>query len=173
MAEIEKRFNSNNKNTLEYIVGRLLTQQGTTLAVAESCTGGLISHSLTNVPGSSNYFLFAAVTYSNSSKINILGVSQDTIEKYGAVHPITAKEMAEGARKISGATYGLATSGIAGPTGGTKEKPVGTLCLGLATPEGANGMKLNFSDHDRKALKEVFAKAALDQLRLKLLYTLH
>lgn len=154
---------------MEAAVGNLLRQRGETLAVAESCTGGLISHWLTNVSGSSDYFLFSAVSYSNESKMKVLGVSQETLEQYGAVHEETAKEMAEGVRRLAGATYGIATSGIAGPTGGTDEKPVGTVCIGIASPEGATGRRFNFGLRHRAMNKSIFAMSALDLLRLKLM----
>jgi nicotinamide-nucleotide amidase len=155
--------------SIETVVGRLLAQQGATVAVAESCTGGLISHWLTNVPGSSAYFLFSGVTYSNAAKIQILGVTPDTIEQYGAVSAETVKEMAAGARRIAGATYGLATSGIAGPDGGTAEKPAGTVCIGLATPGAVTGRRFHFPFGHRLRNKEVFAASALDVLRRELL----
>ncbi|MBW2664410.1 MAG: competence/damage-inducible protein A, partial [Deltaproteobacteria bacterium] len=121
---------STDGESMETIVGSLLRRKKATIAIAESCTGGLISNLLTNVPGSSDYFLFSGVTYSNKTKIKVLGVSEATLKKYGAVHEETAKEMADGVRRISGATYGISTSGIAGPGGGTNEKPVGTVCIG-------------------------------------------
>ena len=150
-------------------VGKLLGQKKATIAIAESCTGGLISDWMTNVAGSSDYFLFSGVTYSNDAKINVLGVSNETIITYGAVHEETAKEMAEGARRISGATYGLSTSGIAGPDGGTPEKPVGTVCIGLATPERAEGKRYHFHFQERLRNKTIFAMAALERLRRELL----
>ncbi|MBW1700026.1 MAG: CinA family nicotinamide mononucleotide deamidase-related protein [Deltaproteobacteria bacterium] len=156
-------------NAMEVEIGNLLRQNKATLGVAESCTGGLISDWITNVSGSSDYFLLSAVTYSNDAKVRILGVSADTIEKYGAVHEETAKQMAAGVRRISGATYGLSTSGIAGPTGGTPEKPVGTVCIGLATPEGVRGMQYNFPYQERWRNKSIFAITALDLLRRELL----
>ncbi|MCP4369709.1 MAG: nicotinamide-nucleotide amidohydrolase family protein, partial [Deltaproteobacteria bacterium] len=106
-----------NGNSMERVVGDLLVKNKATIAVAESCTGGLISHLFTNVSGSSDFFLFSGVTYSNQSKIKVLGVSPSTLEINGAVHEETAKEMAKGVRRISGATYGLSTTGIAGPDG--------------------------------------------------------
>ncbi|MEE8430557.1 MAG: CinA family nicotinamide mononucleotide deamidase-related protein, partial [Candidatus Desulfatibia sp.] len=130
---------------MEVIIGELLGRKKATLAVAESCTGGLISHWLTNVPGSSEYFLFSGVTYSNDAKKKILGVSSETINRCGAVHEETVKEMAQGARRIVGATYGLATSGIAGPDGGSAVKPVGTVCIGLATDSSAEAYRFHFS----------------------------
>jgi len=155
-------------NAMEVIVGELLGQNKATLAVAESCTGGLISHWLTNVPSSSDYFLFSGVTYSNDAKIKILGVSAETINRCGAVHEETVKEMAEGARRIVGATYGLATSGIAGPAGGSADKPVGTICIGLATDSAVEAYRFNFPFGNRLMKKKIFAIAALDVLRHKL-----
>lgn len=156
-------------DSMPAVVGSLLAKSGKTLAIAESCTGGLLAHRLTGVPGSSAYFLFSGVTYSNQSKMDVLGVSSETLEKHGAVHEETAKEMAEGARRIGGTTFGLSTTGIAGPDGGTKEKPVGTVCIGLAGPEGAEGFRYTFSFGRRSMNKEIFAVAALDLLRRRLL----
>ncbi|MDQ1331283.1 MAG: nicotinamide-nucleotide amidase [Thermodesulfobacteriota bacterium] len=154
---------------MELVVSRLLKNKKATLSVAESCTGGLVSNMLTNIPGSSDYFLFSGVTYSNESKIKLLGVQQSVIEKYGAVHEETAKEMAVCVRRITGATYGLSTSGIAGPSGGTDEKPVGTICIGLATPVEVKGFRFVFQFGDRLMNKKVFAVTALDLLRRELL----
>ena len=155
--------------SMETIVGSLLRREKVTIAVAESCTGGLISHLLTNVPGSSDYFLFSGVTYSNKAKIKVLGVSEATLKKYGAVHEETAKEMADGVRRIAGATYGISTSGIAGPGGGTNEKPVGTVCIGIATADSVEAYHLNFQFNERLRNKMIFAITALDLLRRKLL----
>jgi nicotinamide-nucleotide amidase len=154
---------------MEKTVGRLLREKQATLALAESCTGGLIANRLTNESGSSDYFIFSGITYSNQAKIDILNVSKETIARHGAVHENTAKEMARGAQSISGATYGLATSGIAGPTGGTKDKPVGTVCIGLATPRECVGQRFHFWFGNRIMNKQVFAVAALDVLRRELL----
>ena len=154
---------------MEKAVGRLLIANQATLALAESCTGGLIANMLTNVSGSSDYFIFSGITYSNQTKIDILNVSTETIDRHGAVHENTAKEMARGARNISGATYGLATSGIAGPTGGTKDKPVGTVCIGLATARECSGQRFHFWFGNRIMNKQAFAVAALDVLRRELL----
>jgi nicotinamide-nucleotide amidase len=166
---ISERVISIDGASMEAVIGDLLTQNNATIAIAESCTGGLISHWLTNVPGSSAYFLFSGVTYSNQSKIDVLGVSSDTLSRYGAVHEATAKEMAEGARRVGGATYGLSTSGIAGPDGGTPDKPVGTLCVGLSTPSGADGFRFALSFGSRERNKNIFAVTALDILRRELL----
>ncbi len=169
LQKTEKKAFSVDGSSMEAVVGDLLNQKKATLAVAESCTGGLISHWVTNVPGSSDYFLFSGVTYSNNAKINVLGVSPETLRQYGAVHEETAKEMAEGARRVAGATYGLSTSGIAGPGGGTDEKPVGTVCIGLATPERVRGRRFHFSFDRRTMNKTIFAMTALDMLRQELL----
>ena len=96
------------------------------------------------MPGSSDYFLFSGVTYSNKAKTKVLGVSETTLKKYGAVHEETAKEMADGARRVAGATYGISTTGIACPGGGTWEKPVGTVCIGIAAPDFVEGYRFNF-----------------------------
>lgn len=149
-------------------VGMLLRQKKATLAVAESCTGGLISDWLTNVSGSSDYFLFSATTYSNEAKIKILNVSSKTLAEFGAVHEKTAEEMAAGARQAIGAAYGLSTSGIAGPTGGTKDKPVGTVCIGIATPQTVKGIRYQFPYTDRLRNKKIFAMTALNLLRREL-----
>jgi nicotinamide-nucleotide amidase len=117
---------------MEEVVGQALLARGTTLAVAESCTGGLIGHRLTDVPGSSAYLLADYVAYSNAAKIDVLGVAPATLERFGAVSEEVAREMAAGARRRSGAGVAVATTGIAGPDGGTAEKPVGTVCFALS-----------------------------------------
>ncbi|RLC32557.1 MAG: competence/damage-inducible protein A [Deltaproteobacteria bacterium] len=154
---------------MEAVVGQLLRQKGASLALAESCTGGLIASRLTEVSGSSDYFLFSGVTYSNAAKVKVLGVSENTLLKYGAVHEKTAAEMAVGVQKIAGATYGLSTTGIAGPGGGTREKPVGTVCIGLATPEKVITGQYHFPFGRRWMNKSVFAMKAMDLLRRELL----
>ncbi len=169
--KIGKRIVSISGSSMESVVGDLLCRKKATLAVAESCTGGLISHLLTNVPGSSDYFLFSGVTYSNEAKIRVLGISSSTLNRYGAVHEETAKEMAKGAQRISGATYGLSTTGIAGPDGGAENKPVGTVCIGLATPDTVLANRFHFSFFNRLMNKKIFAMTALDLLRKELLRT--
>lgn len=153
---------------MEVVVGNLLARRQATVAVAESCTGGLISHWFTNVAGSSDYFLLGAITYSNQAKIDVIGVSPGTLERHGAVHEETAKEMAAGVRRLAGATYGLATSGIAGPDGGTADKPVGTVCLALAAPQTLVARRHTLDWGDRLKNKKFFAMAALDLLRCTL-----
>ena len=154
---------------MEAVVGGLLRERHATLAVAESCTGGLIAHRLTEVAGSSDYFLLAAVTYANEAKTRVLGVAGDMLARCGAVHTDTARELAAGARRLAGANYGIATSGIAGPAGGSAEKPVGTVCIGLATPEQAIGYQFHFNYGRRSLNKQMFAMKALDVLRRELL----
>lgn len=156
-------------DSLEAVVGELLLRRKATLAVAESCTGGLIANRLTDVPGSSDYFLFSGVTYANDAKTGVLGVPPETLEAYGAVSEETARAMADGARRVSGATYGLSVSGIAGPSGGTEEKPVGTVCIGLAGPGGVRGHRYFFPFGRRLMNKSIFAAAALDLLRRELI----
>jgi nicotinamide-nucleotide amidase len=160
---------SDNGESMAEVVGRLLRQKNAFLALAESCTGGLIADLLTNVPGSSDYFVFSAVTYSNQLKTKILDVNARTIDRFGAVSEQTAKEMARGVRQVSGATYGLSVSGIAGPGGATDDKPVGTVCMGLADANAVNGYRFNFTFDNRWMNKRVFATAALDLLRRHLL----
>ena len=147
-------------------VGRLLTQRGQTLAVAESCTGGLISHLITQVPGSSDYFLLSAVTYANAAKIDVLGVSSRTLDLHGAVHDAIALEMARGARQVAGSDWAVSTTGIAGPGGGPTAKQVGTVCIGLAGPGGLETAKtFVFKFDDREKNKQMFAAMALETLR--------
>ncbi len=155
--------------SLPAVVGAYLRERNATLALAESCTGGLIAHQVTDVSGSSDYFIFSGVTYHNDTKINVLGVSPETLRQHGAVSEATAGEMAEGARRKGGTTYGLSTSGIAGPTGGTPEKPVGTVCIGLAAPEGTKTRRLVLQFATRQMNKQMFAAAALNMLRRELM----
>jgi len=151
--------------TLEQEVGNLLRRAGQTLSVAESCTGGLISHMITDVPGASDYFLFSGVTYANSAKIGILGVSEETLIAHGAVHEETAKQMAAGARRAGGSDWAVSTTGIAGPSGGTSDKPVGTVCVGLAGPDRVSARRFVLDTGDREKNKHLFAAAALEMLR--------
>lgn len=151
--------------SIEAEIASLLLKNKATIGVAESCTGGLISHLLTNVAGSSDYFLFSGVTYSNDAKQNVFGVSEETLKTYGAVSEETVREMAIGVRRISGSTYGLATSGIAGPTGGTDEKPLGTVCIGISTKEETVAYTFKSPFKERLSNKQIFAICALDLLR--------
>ena len=153
--------------TLEGNVGELLTKNKMTLAVAESCTGGLIGHRLTQVSGSSEYFLEGAVTYSNEAKHKRLGVGEDLLNKYGAVSEQVALAMAEGIRENAGTDFGLAVTGIAGPTGGTEQKPVGLTFIAVSDADHSECRKYIFHQ-DRGRNKERAAQAALDLLRCHL-----
>ena len=119
---------------MQELIHKLLTERRQTLATAESCTGGTIAARFTAMPGASAYFLCGVVSYSNASKQAVLGVDPDTIARYGAVSEQVARQMAEGARRISGADYAVSTTGIAGPTGGTPEYPVGSVWIAVSTP---------------------------------------
>jgi nicotinamide-nucleotide amidase len=149
---------------MEEVVGRLLSQSRKTLSVAESCTGGLIGHRLTNVAGSSGYFQGGVVSYSNQSKADILHVDPKTLEKHGAVSAQTAEEMARGIRKQMKSDLGLAVTGIAGPDGGTGEKPVGTVYIGLDSADGTVSRKYHFWGL-RKQVKLNTSTMALDWVR--------
>jgi nicotinamide-nucleotide amidase len=154
--------------TMEQVVGRLLSERHLTLAVAESCTGGLIGHRITNVAGASNYLLADLITYSNESKMKFLGVSDETLKKYGAVSDQCVLEMAAGVRKVTGADIGLATSGIAGPGGGTPEKPVGTVNIALVA-EGFKFARSYRMGGTRDWIKTLASQVALDWIRRHLL----
>jgi nicotinamide-nucleotide amidase len=160
---------SEDNRSLQQVVGDLLRADGATLALAESCTGGLIANWITDVPGSSDYFLFSGVTYANQTKSQFVGVDPAVIEACGAVDETVVRQMAAGVRDAAQATYGLATSGIAGPGGGRPDKPVGTVCIGLATPRRVQGRTHYFSYGNRGMNKQIFAMKALDTLRRELL----
>ena len=149
---------------LENTVGELLRRRGLRLAVAESCTGGLVSHLITNVPGSSTYFMGGVIAYAYEAKVRLLGVSWRTLEKFGAVSQETVLEMASGARKALAADVGIAISGIAGPGGGTPEKPVGLTWIGLST-EGGDEAYSYIWEGNRLAVKEKSARQALRLLK--------
>ena len=153
---------------METVVARLLLSQGQTVALAESCTGGLISHKLTNVPGSSEYYMQGAVTYSNLAKESILGVDPSLLVRYGAVSDEVARAMAAGVRQWAGTDIGLSVTGIAGPGGGTEKKPVGLVFVGLSHAGGIEAYRHQFVG-DRLQVKERAALAALDILRQHLL----
>lgn len=157
-----------NDESLAEVVGRLLSQSKSTLAVAESCTGGFIAHTLTNVPGSSAYFLGGITAYSNQAKESQLGVSATTLGAHGAVSKQTAIEMAEGVRRKFGATIGISTTGILGPGGGTAEKPIGTVWLAISTEQKKLAINQQFGK-DRIRNKERALSAALNLLRRWLL----
>jgi nicotinamide-nucleotide amidase len=170
-TEIEHRLGqwvvAQGAETIEGAVGRMLTDRGLTLALAESCTGGLIGHRITQVSGSSAYFDRGLVVYSNRAKQSLLGVSADTLDRHGAVSGPCAEEMAEGARKNAGADLGLATTGVAGPTGGSPEKPVGTVYIALASDRGARSEKFHFPG-TRAQVKTLTAETALSLLKRRL-----
>jgi nicotinamide-nucleotide amidase len=156
--------------TLESTVGRLLKGSGDTLGLAESCTGGLLAKRLTDIAGSSTYLKEGLVTYSNESKERLLGVPHELIMEHGAVSEPVAREMAERVRKLAGADYGLSVTGIAGPDGGTEEKPVGLVFVGLSDAEGTLVERLDLSAwaRSREAIRERSANRAFDLLRLRI-----
>lgn len=153
---------------LEEVVGKLLLEKRKTIATAESCTGGLIGARFTNVSGSSRYFERGVVTYSNQAKTQLLNVPADVIEKYGAVSEQVAVLMAEGVKKLAGTDYGLSVTGIAGPTGGTPQKPVGLVYIGFAHQTDSYAQRFMFGE-DRKTNRERAAQAALNLVRLSLI----
>jgi len=153
---------------LEAVVGEHLRDRGRTLAVAESCTGGLIGHLVTGISGSSDYFLGGVVTYSNEAKMDLLQVRAATLQEQGAVSAETAAAMARGVKELFHADFGLAVTGIAGPTGGTPEKPVGLVFIGLAGPDGVDTQRHQFPG-DRDMVKTLTAETALDWLRRELI----
>jgi competence/damage-inducible protein CinA-like protein len=157
------------QESMEEIVGRLLTEQKLTIALAESCTGGLIGHRLTQVPGSSGYLDRGVICYSNKAKIELLGVPQDLIEKHGAVSGEVAAAMANGVREHSGVSVGLSVTGIAGPGGATPTKPVGLVYVGLSAESGQPITKEYRFHGDRTMIKQRASQAALDLLRRWLL----
>jgi nicotinamide-nucleotide amidase len=152
------------ETTMEEVVGKLLSEKNLTLAVAESCTGGLIGHRITNIPGSSKYLLGDLVTYSNEVKESVLGVSAETLAKFGAVSEECVREMAAGARKRTGANVAVATSGVAGPDGGTAEKPVGTVCIAIAADNVSESRRYQMRG-TRDWVKLLSSQVALDWIR--------
>lgn len=164
----EKYIYSSGEVDLEETVGKLLDEKHLTISVAESCTGGLISNRLTNISGSSNYFERGVVTYSNRSKIELLHVPESVLASHGAVSEEVAVAMAEGVRSISKSDIGISTTGIAGPTGGTPEKPVGLVYIGLADVKGTVVKRLMFPD-ERLRFKDRASQAALELVRKRIL----
>lgn len=149
-----------NKDKLAEKIGERLRRQGWQLAIAESCTGGLVSHHITNIPGASTYYLGSIIAYAYHAKVRLLDVSWDTLEEYGAVSEETVKEMAQGVRQALGSDVGLSISGIAGPGGGTADKPVGTACLGLSAPGEIRTKRIQ-ANGSRLENKEEFCAEAL------------
>ncbi|NBB95515.1 MAG: competence/damage-inducible protein A [Planctomycetes bacterium] len=172
-AEIVQRLGSlvigiGEQQTMERVVGERLDALGQTLATAESCTGGLVGEMLTAVPHSSSYYLGGAVTYCNEAKADILGVSRNILAEYGAVSEPVAGAMAEGARQRFGSDWAIGITGIAGPTGGTDEKPVGLVFIGLTGPDGTD-VQTHIFGGSRAMVRRRSALMALNRLRLKLL----
>jgi nicotinamide-nucleotide amidase len=163
-ARVQDYIFAYGEETLEGVIAAILTEKKMTIAVAESCTGGLITNRLTDVSGSSDYLERGLVTYSNAAKISMLGVPADIIENHGAVSEETARLMAEGVRKLAGTDLGLSSTGIAGPTGGSKEKPVGTVYIALADSKQTIYRHYSYR-WDRKRNKDIFSEAALFLLK--------
>ncbi len=155
-------------DSLESVTGTLLKTRGETLATAESCTGGNIAHRFTAMPGASEYFKGGVVAYSNEVKIALLGVDPESLNRYGAVSQSVAEQMAEGVRRATGATYGISTTGIAGPTGGTPEKPVGTVWMAVATPNGVFSRRMVFGSVRSQNIERASSNC-INLLRLQLL----
>lgn len=151
-------------SALEEQIGTLLRKHGKTISIAESCTGGFISHRITNVPRSSNYYNCSVIAYSNQSKITILHVSPETLKKFGAVSRQTAIEMAQGIKQVSGSDLGLAVTGIAGPGGGTPEKTVGLVYICLASDESVVCEEFRFKGK-RREIKFQASEAALQMIK--------
>lgn len=154
--------------TIEEVIGQLLTQSNKSVSTAESCTGGYIAEMLTSIAGSSNYFMGSVVSYSNEAKINILEVPEKDIEKQGAVSKSVVEAMATSAQQKFNTDYALATSGIAGPGGGTDDKPVGTTWIALATRKGVTSKLFHFGEHRGRNIRRA-ALAALNMLRLEII----
>jgi nicotinamide-nucleotide amidase len=171
-AQIEKllgdRIYSQNGDPLEQVIGNLLRARGATLSVAESCTGGLLAGRITDIPGSSDYFLGGFLVYTNRMKTQLLGVNPGLLEQHGAVSEPVADAMARGARVRTGSTFALSITGVAGPTSGTEAAPVGTVVIGLADTLGGQTRRFRFLG-DRGRVRLLAAQNALDLLRRKLL----
>lgn len=166
--QLGRRVYGADDEDLAMVLVRSLTERRQTLALAESCTGGCIAHQITNVPGASVVLLTGLVVYSNQAKQTFLGVRSETLVEHGAVSEVVAWEMADGARRTAGADFALSVTGIAGPTGGTDKKPVGTVFIGLSSPSGTV-VERHFNPFDRETFKRVTAQQALNQLRLALI----
>lgn len=167
-ALLAKQVFGEQDELLEAVLVRLLTERGQTLAIAESCTGGGIANRITNVPGASAVLLASLVTYSNVAKEKFLGVQPATLAEHGAVSEATAREMAEGARRETGADFALSVTGIAGPSGGSEAKPVGTVFVGLASERPTIVVK-QFNPYDRETFKQATVNQALEMLRRAML----
>ncbi len=167
-AEVRARLSDvvygEGEDTFPGVVGRALRTRGWTLAIAESCTGGLVGHLLTREPGASDFLVLDAVTYANSAKQQVLGVDEDALRGHGAVSAEVATRMAEGARRVSGADVALSITGIAGPTGGTETKPVGLVYLAVSTNKGTVVKERNFQYRDRAQIQTIAAYAGLQMV---------
>jgi nicotinamide-nucleotide amidase len=152
------------KEHLEFDIGRLCLESKSTISLAESCTGGMISSRITDVPGSSHYFMGGIVVYSNNAKIAFLHIPSEELEKYGAVSAQTARYMADGVRDAFKSSMGLSVTGIAGPAGGTDEKPVGLVYIGIAEPGRTETHELHFKG-DRTEVREQTTRKALSLLK--------
>ncbi len=170
LSRLGEYYFGEDEETLESAVARLLEEQGATLALAESCTGGLLAKRLTDMPGSSAYFAEGLITYSNEAKERLLGVPRDLLVQHGAVSEPVAQAMAEGVRESSGADYGLSVTGVAGPDGGTEEKFVGLVFVGLSDAEGSMVERLDLSAwaRSRESIRERSANRSFDLLRHRL-----
>jgi nicotinamide-nucleotide amidase len=168
-AEVRTRLNAyiygEAEDTFAGVVGRALRSRGWTLGIAESCTGGLVAHLMTREPGASDFLLLDAVTYANSAKSRILGVDEETIRWHGAVSPEVAAAMAQGAKHVSGADVALSLTGIAGPSGGSEEKPVGTVYIAIAKPDGTTDVRHRVFAGERAQIQTLAAYAGLQLLR--------
>ncbi len=167
-AKVGRYIYGKDNESLEEVVGKLLIERGLTIAVAESCTGGLISSRLTNISGSSEYFERSMITYSNGAKVELLGIEEDLIVKHGAVSLEVARFMAQGIRSVSGTDIGLAITGIMGPTGATENKPVGLVYIGICDENVCTAKEFRFGDN-RLLNKDRSSQAALEMLRRNLL----
>ena len=165
-------YSEEEEESLPACIGRILTKSGKTVSCAESCTGGTISQLFTSIPGSSAYFLGGVTSYANNVKQDVLGVPAEIISEYGAVSSECVAAMAEGVRRITGSDYAVSTSGIAGPGGGSPEKPVGTVWVGVSSDSGTETFRVQYNG-DRKRNIERFAAFTLDKLRTRLLNELN
>ena len=156
-------------DSMQKVIGKTLKERGMTVGVAESCTGGFLASLFTSLPGASEYFYGGVVSYDNSVKMNVLGVEKKVLDTYGAVSQECAQQMAAGARRVLGTDYAIATTGIAGPDGGTADKPAGTVWIAVATPDGTISKKFTFNSTRRNINIERFAANALNMLRIQLI----
>ena len=172
VAKIDEKLGlavfAHNGELMEEVVGKMLSERGQSVSVAESCTGGLIGMRLTEVPGSSEYFIEGAITYSNDAKVHTLGVDPETLRDHGAVSSETAEAMARGIRERAGTDYAISVTGVAGPGGGSKEKPVGTVFIGYSDKSGERSIKITLPG-DRFLIRWRSSQAALDYLRRQLI----